>query len=200
MHWRLAFGLGVAATIAAAAAAALAVVLGGLFDVRASSLHSAPIAWAMQRSFRNHVRRQAVGLAPPGPFSQAQVLAGFRDYDSTCVSCHGGPGVSRALWVEGLEPTPPYLLDVTGRWSPAELKVIVSDGVKMTAMPAWRFHRSEGQLWDLVAFLEALPRMSRADYLRLRQAEGTGPPSAPAPAGAPRFPERRPPASGHPGT
>lgn len=64
----------------------LVVIVGGLFDVRASSLHSAPIAWAMQRSFRNHVHRQAASLAAVGPFTQAQVLAGFRDYDSSCVS------------------------------------------------------------------------------------------------------------------
>lgn len=102
--------------------------------------------------------------------------------------------------MEGLEPTPPYLLDVTDRWSPAELKVIVSEGVKMTAMPAWKFRRSEGQLWDLVAFLEALPQMSSADYLRLRQTARAEAPSAPPSAEAPPFPAPPPPASGHPGT
>jgi hypothetical protein len=43
----------------------------------------------------------------------------------------------------------------------------------MTALPAWGEVRTDGQLWDLVAFLEALPYLTAADYARMRAAAGT---------------------------
>jgi hypothetical protein len=59
----------------------------------------------------------------------------------------------------------------------------------MTAMPAWGEVRTDGQLWDLVAFLEALPYLTAADYARMRaNARAAGAPDA-APVAAP---------SGHP--
>lgn len=82
--------------------------------------------------------------------------------------CHGSPGIARADWTTGLEPTPPYLLDAARRWSPAELQVIVGDGIKMTAMPAWRMTLSEGDIRSLVAFLDTLPSTSPQQYRELR--------------------------------
>jgi hypothetical protein len=78
-----------------------------------------------------------------------------------------------------MTPTPPYLEDAARRWRPEELYWIVGQGVKMTAMPAWGETRSNGQVWDLVAFLEALPDLTTADYARMRAGSGNArPPNA----------------------
>lgn len=176
MRARTGFGLGVLAAMAAGGAVGAAVVWGGLFDVRASTPHPPGFAWATHRAMISSMTGDAAGVAAPARFSPAQVLAGLRDYDANCAACHGGPGVARAAWVEGMNPPPPYLLDAAREWSPSELYVIVGQGVKMTGMPAWTFRRTDAQLWDIVAFLEALPKMSPADYQRLRKS-----PASPAP-------------------
>ena len=41
-------------------------------------------------------------------------------------------------------------------------------GLKMTGMPAWQFRLQEGELWDLVAFLKALPGLSPARYREIK--------------------------------
>ena len=38
----------------------------------------------------------------------------------------------------------------------------------MTGMPAWSVAASDGQIWDIVAFLEAMPDMSPQAYQRMR--------------------------------
>ena len=71
-----------------------------------------------------------------------------------------------------MTPPPPYLLEASRDWSPSELYFIVRHGVKMTAMPAWEGRLDERQTWEVVAFLEALPKLDRPAYLRLKAGQG----------------------------
>ena len=96
------------------------------------------------------------------------MLAEFGIFDEDCVACHGAPGIARAHWTDGLTPSPPYLVDAPRHWTAPEFYWIVANGVKMTAMPAWSVTRSRGQIWDVVAFLEAQPYLSQHDYAALR--------------------------------
>ena len=41
----------------------------------------------------------------------------------------------------------------------------------MTAMPAWGVSHDDATLWDMVAFLRAMPTMSAAQYEQLAQAD-----------------------------
>jgi mono/diheme cytochrome c family protein len=151
-------------------AATLAVIEGGLFDATASKPHYPLVGWATHAAFISSVKARAGDIQAPTHFSRAESLAGFRQYEGDCVMCHGAPGVARQAWVQGLTPTAPYLLDASRRWSPTQLYWIVGQGIKMTAMPAWRATRTQGQVWDLVAFLEVLPYLSAKDYARMRAA------------------------------
>ena len=38
----------------------------------------------------------------------------------------------------------------------------------MTGMPAWRGTMTEQEMWNTVAFLEAMPKMNAQDYARWR--------------------------------
>ncbi|MGI8841780.1 MAG: c-type cytochrome [Caulobacteraceae bacterium] len=163
------------AAAALAGAAVMAVIEGGLFDATASTPHYPPVGWAAHAAFISSVKARAGDIRAPAHFSPAETLAGFHEYDRDCAMCHGGPGVARAAWVQGLTPTPPYLLDAARRWSPAQLYWIVGQGIKMTAMPAWRLTRTEGEVWNLVAFLEILPYLTADDYARMRAADGAAP-------------------------
>lgn len=189
LKWLAGWVLGGLTALVLGTAVALWVIFSGAFDATASTPHLAPIAWATHTAMIHSIRARARDVRAPSGFTAAQVAAGFREYDLRCAACHGGPGVSRASWAAGMTPTPPYLLDAARRWSPGELHFIVDHGVKMTAMPAWGEVEGQDQLWDLVAFLEALPRLSAGDYARLRAA---APPPRPFLETAPPVSPQRP--------
>ena len=158
---------GVAAGVIAGIGA-LAVVEFGLYNTAATQQHNPIVSWALHKTFKDSVRLRA-GDTVASPFTRAQVISGFRQYQADCMTCHGGPGISRATWVKGLEPTPPFLLDSGKRWTSAQLDFILEKGVKMSAMPSWGETRSRTQIWDIVAFLKALPAISPAQFAALQR-------------------------------
>ena len=177
---------GMALGFAAVGAGGLAVVAFGLFDATAATPHDAITGWATHAAMISSMRERARDIVPPAAFDGAEVRAGAALYDAHCALCHGGPGFPRQTWVAGMTPTPPFLVDAARDWTPAELDLILSDGVKMTAMPSWRPVLSEGQIWDIVAFIEAMPYLTARDYAAMRR---------PAPAvNPPPDPTARPPA------
>jgi cbb3-type cytochrome c oxidase subunit III len=167
--------------IGAAAAIALIVPLGvysyvrsGLFNASASRPHTKFTEWITHETMIHSVRRHAEGIKVPGTITGAEILAGFCTYETHCVACHGASAVPREQWVGGMEPSPPYLLDTTSRWEPAQLFWIVKNGIKMTGMPSWRDSMGDPQIWDVVAFLEAMRRLPPQTYVRWRSLKMCG--------------------------
>jgi mono/diheme cytochrome c family protein len=142
----------------------LAVVETGAFNVAASLPHSYLVAWATHTTMIHSAKLRARGIVAPERFTAADVRAGLTLYKTDCAMCHGGPSVARAAMTRGMNPTPPYLLDASSKWSPSELYWIIRNGVKLTGMPAWRDIHSEREIWSIVAFLQALPRMAPETY------------------------------------
>lgn len=169
----LAWLIGVISAVVGAGLIGAVVVLNGWFDTTASSPHHRLVAQITHTTMVHAVHDRAKSIRAPDRFTPRQVQLGFTDYEQRCVACHGGPATPRAPFAAAMTPTPPYLLDAAKRWSPAELYWIVHNGVKMTAMPAWGEVESDDRVWNLVAFLEALPRISAADYLRMRTQAAT---------------------------
>jgi mono/diheme cytochrome c family protein len=149
-------------------AAALAgwIVIGGRYNTGANSPHKEIVAWALHTTMIHSVRKRAEDIHPPESFTSAEIAAGAAEYKRHCVSCHGGPGVARAPWTSALLPTPPFLIDASRHWTPAQLYKIVHDGVKMTAMPAWGEIEPDETIWDIVAFLITLPSLSPREFER----------------------------------
>lgn len=172
-HWRglaVAFAAGAATIGALAGAAGLVTVFFGLYNTTATAPHNRVIAWALHTTFIHSVERRSAGIVAPAAFTPAQVLAGFRQYQVDCAMCHGGPGLARAPFVRQLVPTPPYVIDSARRFTRGQLYFILQRGVKMSAMPAWGETRSPAELWNYVAFLEALPTISPAEYAWMSRA------------------------------
>lgn len=168
---RIVFAFVAGGTVAAmlAGLGALAVVEFGLYDIAASQPHNRIVSWALHQTFKRSVSLRAGSMSPAPSFTPLQVVSGFKQYQADCMMCHGGPGVSRANWVKGLEPTPPYLLDSGNRWTAAQLDYILQKGIKMSAMPSWGETRSRAQIWSLVAFLKALPGISPAQFAQMQR-------------------------------
>jgi mono/diheme cytochrome c family protein len=173
-----------------------AFVKSGLFNVAASHPHSTFTEWITHETMIHSVRRHAAGIEPPGRASAAQVVGGFCLYETHCVACHGAAAVARQQWVAGMEPSPPYLLDATSKWTSEQLFWIAKNGIKMTGMPSWRNSLSDGQIWEVVGFIEAMRDLPPQTYVAWRSkrmcagVRGAWP--APAPRSTrPRGPARR---------
>lgn len=135
----------------------------GLFDVSASTAHPDVVRRLVHRTMVQSVERQATATAPR-EVEPRMLIAGLCAYRDHCQSCHGGPAVARSAWANGLYPTPPYLIDARNRWTPSQLHWIVSNGIKMTAMPAWKASMADRDIWNIVAFLDSLPGLSGREY------------------------------------
>lgn len=146
-----------------------AFVKSGAFNVGASSPHTKFTEWITHETMINSVRRHARSVAQPQPFSAAQVTAGFCAYETHCVACHGAAAVARQQWVEGIEPAPPYLLDVQQRFTPRQLFWIVKNGIKLTAMPSWRSSMSDAEIWSVIAWLEVGAKLPPQTYVNWRR-------------------------------
>jgi mono/diheme cytochrome c family protein len=92
----------------------------------------------------------------------AAIQAGARLFRENCVQCHGAPGGPSP--VQGLSPSPPFLLAAGRRNTPAEVFARVKNGIAGTAMPAFASLLPEESIWALAAFLHHSRGISAADF------------------------------------
>lgn len=151
-----------------------AFIYSGVYNVAATNEDTRPVTWLFRAVLVNSVERHAEGIVSPDSLDDPQFAAqAFGHYDGACVTCHGGPGIEPAPWME-LNPDPPDLTNAAQRWSSAELFWIVKNGIKMTGMPALGPSHGNDDLWAIVAFLKQLPTMSAEDYAAMKEKYGPG--------------------------
>lgn len=162
----------VAALLAAALAGAGVVVYGGVYDVSASSQHLQAVHSLLETTMHNSVRWRARNIATPPLDDAARLVRGAALFRDHCVQCHGAPGVAQADIGKSMQPVPGPLVDAAQRWRAREIYWITRHGIKMSGMPAWQFRLDEEALWDVAAFVQALPTLSPQAYA---QAAGQAP-------------------------
>ncbi len=153
-----------AALAVAAALAAAVVVYAGLYDVSATKQHVQPTHTALETAMRQSVRLRARGIDEPPLADERMVLRGAACFRDKCVQCHGAPGVAQEAFGKAMQPLPGPLVDAQRHWRPRELYWVTRNGIRMSGMPAWEFHLSDAQIWELVAFMQVLPGLNAADY------------------------------------
>jgi mono/diheme cytochrome c family protein len=152
--------------------AALVVVYSGVISVAASEPHGALINWLLSTASDESIHYHAKGVEAPPLDREEMVRAGFRHYREMCVGCHLAPGIESSEMREGLMPRPPELKEAAKEWRPAELFWVIKNGIKMTGMPAWGKSHSDGDIWNIVAFLQRLPEMTAEQYKAMDAALG----------------------------
>ena len=136
----------------------------GLYNVAASEPHRDLMRWALETTMRHSVERRA-HTRPPGDLDDARrVRRGSSPYAEMCAMCHAAPGKERSTVGKGMNPEPPELAHAADEWTAPELFWITKHGVKMAGMPAFGETHGDEELWDLVAFVQALPRLSAPEY------------------------------------
>lgn len=172
--WRWSMALLLVPVIAAAAVIAFA--YSGVYDIAATRQHTLPVYWLTDTVMRYSVARRAAAMPWP-PRAQAVSLSrGLRVYREHCLQCHGAPGVAPEPFALGLMPVPANLVETARRWPARNIHWVIAYGVKMTGMPAWKYRLNDGEIRDVVAFVEHMAQLAPNDYAALeRRADAARP-------------------------
>jgi mono/diheme cytochrome c family protein len=165
--------LGFIAAGVLALAVAVAVTLGGFYDVAATKPHLAPVYWWLKIGMRRSVQVHAAPIKVPPLGGEAQVLRGFRHFQTGCMICHSARGLPAAPTVWRQQPEAPDLTETVPSWAANELFWITKHGLKMTGMPAWEAQERDDEVWDIVAFLQMLPRLTPEQLAAMSRADAS---------------------------
>lgn len=160
------FFIGVITTLLLGIFTALGLSLSGLIPIAATSKEPAPVAWFLHTTYEKAVQRNAANISVPPDFnSENNILRGARNFSAMCASCHTAPGKQATAVSLGLNPPPPKAVELASELTSAERFWVISNGVKMTGMPAFGpEHKDANELWALVAFTEKLPSLNAVSY------------------------------------
>ncbi len=167
------FLLGILAGFAILGLVASALVLSGSFDVAAR----APVGKFEKRlaglALDRAVARRAPRVSNPLAPSKEVLAGGLEHFGEMCVTCHGAPGIEPSEIGVGLNPPAPdlTLARVQAR-SDGELFWFVSNGVRMSGMPAFGPTHKEDEIWTIVTFLRHLPALTPDEEKQLQAGAG----------------------------
>ncbi len=161
------FALGIVGSLLLAVAVWLTVAYTGAYNVAASDPHAEVVRWTLETTMRRSIAGRADATGLPETFSGDAVAEGARHYSEYCAHCHGTPGGEPAEWSRGMRPEPPHLTKAAAEWSPAEIRWIITNGIKMSGMPAFGGHEDPEEILSLTAFVTSLPGLSADDYAKL---------------------------------
>jgi mono/diheme cytochrome c family protein len=139
-------------------------IYAGIYNIGADAPHSKLVYMTLDKLREQSIAAYAKGIHQPADLNDPKrIAAGAGLYDEMCTGCHLGPGLEKSEMSQGLYPQAPELargIDHT----PAQQFWIIKHGVKLSAMPAWGKTHNDQLIWDLVAFLQQLPKMSPEQY------------------------------------
>jgi mono/diheme cytochrome c family protein len=148
-------------------------VYSGVYNVAADEPHSPVVQWLMETTRTQSIAlRDDTSKAPPDLADVQRIRRGAQSYAAMCEMCHLAPGLDPTPIHVGLNPQPPRLAKEAGHYSPESLFWIVKHGIKMTGMPAWGETHSDEELWDIVAFVDRLGKMTPQQYQELTSTPG----------------------------
>jgi mono/diheme cytochrome c family protein len=156
----------IAIFVAAMLVIAAGVGLSGVYNVAADAPHLAITRAILEFVRERSIDARAEDVKAP-PLADPQMIAdGAADYDAMCTGCHLAPGIAENEMRPGMNPKPP-LLAARSETNASEDFWIIKHGIKMTAMPAWGMTHSDKEIWNMVAFLQKLPKLTPQQYRAL---------------------------------
>lgn len=139
-------------------------IFAGVYNIGADAPHSSVISGVLEALRENAVARHSRNVVVPKDLNDPRrIEAGAGLYQEMCTGCHLGPGLERSELSQGLYPQAPELARGDDL-SAAEQFWVIKHGVKLTAMPAWGKTHNDQLIWDMVALIRQLPKMSPQQY------------------------------------
>ena len=143
-------------------------VWSGVYNIAANEKH-----WDITSLLLEIVRQRSIearidDITAPPLVEQELIARGAINYAEMCAQCHLSPELGSSEIYEGLYPQPPifYKRD-NSKHEPEEMFWVIKNGIKLTGMPAWEKSHSDEQIWELVAFILAIEKMSPEDYINI---------------------------------
>lgn len=141
----------------------------GIFDITATGKPNI-LDWWGNTNLHNTLSRDAPKTKIP---ATADPSKGFDHYMSTCLHCHGGPDAPRETWANNMLPMPPDLQqEHTMHMSDGELLYVIGNGIRMSGMPAFGPDHSDEDIWNIVAIVRGLGKLTDAQRQQLQRAAG----------------------------
>ena len=154
--------VGLAALLIAGLAGAF--IFAGVYNIGADAPHYRPVYMALEQLRDRAITHHSRNIVVPADLNSASRIAtGAGLYTEMCTGCHLGPGVAKTEMSQGLYPQAPELARGQDQ-SAAEQFWTIKHGVKLSAMPAWGKTHDDQLIWDMVAFVRSLPKMSPEQY------------------------------------
>ena len=156
----------------------LALALGGLYVYGRGHGFSArdEPTW-MERTMARNARKiatpaDAKDLKNPREQQTAEMIAEADEhFVEHCGSCHGIDGRGDTVIGRNLYPKVPDMsAPDTQQLADGELYYIISNGIRLTGMPAWGSEDKPEAIWDLVSLIRRLPKLSPDELQRLQKA------------------------------
>jgi len=136
----------------------------GRYNVSAVAPHWKLTEWLLEEAREQSVEYHSRGIQGPTLLDPQKIAAGFEHFHETCRLCHGSPD-SISEFASGMNPSPPDLKSAdVQKESDGALYWIVKNGIKMTGMPAFGSSHTTEKLWEMVAFLRQLPKLTAEQY------------------------------------
>ena len=141
----------------------------GFYNVGATRQHLQPVFSVLELAMHRSVRLHARDIVPPPLQDEAMIRRGATCFHDKCAQCHGAPGVGQGDIGKSMQPLPGPLVDATQNFHLRELYWITRHGIRLSGMPAWEFRLTEGEIWDVVAFMQRLPQLTPQAYAEMAQ-------------------------------
>jgi mono/diheme cytochrome c family protein len=132
----------------------------------------------METWFAQHARNVSVPsgareLKNPHPITEASMAEAREHWVAHCATCHGIDGRGDTVFGRRMYPPVPNVNKAqTQQKSDGELFYIISNGVRLTGMPAFGGEDSPESIWNLVALMRRLPQLSPDELKQMRQFAG----------------------------
>lgn len=144
------------------------VPLSGLLPSSAEPAQPTVLDWYFSLAAQQAITLRSLSIAVPPLDTAGMVERGAGHYEMVCADCHGSPAAGPQQFAEDLSPQPPGLVERMAQWHPeARIFATVKHGIRRTAMPAWPTQMRDDEVWDMVAFLLALPELDEGQYAEM---------------------------------
>ncbi len=137
-------------------------VRSGWYNFAADEPHYPIVVKTIDMMRERSINERIDKIEVPNLADSTMVSKGAGNYAAMCATCHLAPGVKDSEMSLGLYPSPPNLTQEVV--APTHAFWVIKHGVKTTGMPAWGKSMDDKSIWELVAFLQKLPKMDDPQY------------------------------------
>jgi mono/diheme cytochrome c family protein len=116
--------------------------------------------------------RDAKAMKNPVKLDDMVLAMGREHWADHCAVCHGNDGKGDTQVGRNLYPKAPDMSDGSPDLSDGELFYIITNGVRLTGMPAWgdpHNARDTADTWHIVHFIRHLPKITPAELEQMKK-------------------------------